>query len=511
MSPLQSNRPSMAARLRAAAASADDQESPKTLSDRLRRPPRTLSARLAHHAVRGRVLRIVSPVALIAVFLVFAPLVTAFPAGPADSAAPVEICHVPPGSPENARTITIAEYAVAAHLAQESYLGPCDESGGGSGPGDNETDDDAGHGNDDDGCDEDNPGQSGPDDCGGSGGNETDDDSGDSGPSCDGGWTGPAASIRIEWANGSEVMAHDLFTGENYTFYARGYDANGTLLGDVWANWTQNGTLDPIGASEGCSTWFAPTTPGTNGTIIATYNPVDTTGLLVIVASSTGGGSSSSGGGGGGGGSNGFVPVVPGPGPGLPADPPAPPAVPPAQAGDGLASDLAPPVIPGIAGLGLTVPMSLGIGAALMALYGLNRGALPLLRVQHALPQQLTRARVEAIEPETGEVLGIASMVEEERIDGLVLWTAEIAGRRKGAFRLQVAADGPDAFRVDDLGMMGLHKDQILFYRVGHDEKGPSREPPTGPGGPPVAPAPATEAPTTERAILSVLAGGRAL
>jgi len=47
------------------------------------------------------------------------------------------------------------------------------------GNGDNETDDDKGHGNDADGCDEDNPGLGGPFGCGGGGdGNETDDGDG---------------------------------------------------------------------------------------------------------------------------------------------------------------------------------------------------------------------------------------------------------------------------------------------------------------------------------------------
>ena len=39
----------------------------------------------------------------------------------------VEICHIPPGSPDNAHTITVASSAVDAHLAHGDYLGPCIE------------------------------------------------------------------------------------------------------------------------------------------------------------------------------------------------------------------------------------------------------------------------------------------------------------------------------------------------------------------------------------------------
>jgi hypothetical protein len=41
----------------------------------------------------------------------------------------VDLCHVPPGNPENAHTINIALPAVTAHLALHSddYLGKCSE------------------------------------------------------------------------------------------------------------------------------------------------------------------------------------------------------------------------------------------------------------------------------------------------------------------------------------------------------------------------------------------------
>lgn len=38
----------------------------------------------------------------------------------------VDVCHIPPGNPENAHTITISENAVEAHLEHGDYLGACD-------------------------------------------------------------------------------------------------------------------------------------------------------------------------------------------------------------------------------------------------------------------------------------------------------------------------------------------------------------------------------------------------
>ncbi|MCZ6654055.1 MAG: hypothetical protein O7D91_13645 [Planctomycetota bacterium] len=42
----------------------------------------------------------------------------------------VTICHVPPGNPDNARTIIVNENAVPAHLAHGDSCGPCEEHGG---------------------------------------------------------------------------------------------------------------------------------------------------------------------------------------------------------------------------------------------------------------------------------------------------------------------------------------------------------------------------------------------
>jgi hypothetical protein len=44
--------------------------------------------------------------------------------------AKVQICHVPPGNPTNAQTLTISENAIASHLENHEldFLGPCPPS-----------------------------------------------------------------------------------------------------------------------------------------------------------------------------------------------------------------------------------------------------------------------------------------------------------------------------------------------------------------------------------------------
>jgi hypothetical protein len=45
-----------------------------------------------------------------------------------DGSEKVTICHIPPGNPENAHTITVGESAVAAHLENHGdYIGACGE------------------------------------------------------------------------------------------------------------------------------------------------------------------------------------------------------------------------------------------------------------------------------------------------------------------------------------------------------------------------------------------------
>ena len=44
-----------------------------------------------------------------------------------DADGRVTICHIPPGNPENAHTITVSVNALPAHLAHGDYCGPCED------------------------------------------------------------------------------------------------------------------------------------------------------------------------------------------------------------------------------------------------------------------------------------------------------------------------------------------------------------------------------------------------
>ncbi len=60
-------------------------------------------------------------VAAAALCMIFSPVPVAT-ATPNDK---VVICHIPPGNPDNAQTITVGSDAVAAHLAHGDVLGAC--------------------------------------------------------------------------------------------------------------------------------------------------------------------------------------------------------------------------------------------------------------------------------------------------------------------------------------------------------------------------------------------------
>ena len=44
----------------------------------------------------------------------------------ADSPGKVDICHIPPGNPENAHIINVSVHAVPAHLAHGDTMFTCD-------------------------------------------------------------------------------------------------------------------------------------------------------------------------------------------------------------------------------------------------------------------------------------------------------------------------------------------------------------------------------------------------
>ena len=59
------------------------------------------------------------------VFTVLVAILAAFGAAAAQAGAKVEICHIPPGSPENFHTIKVSEKALPAHLAHGDLPGSC--------------------------------------------------------------------------------------------------------------------------------------------------------------------------------------------------------------------------------------------------------------------------------------------------------------------------------------------------------------------------------------------------
>lgn len=62
----------------------------------------------------------------------------------------VTLCHVPPGNPDNAHTITVGASAVDAHMAHGDYLGPCEDDGTDDDGGDDDPGGDEGDGHEDD-------------------------------------------------------------------------------------------------------------------------------------------------------------------------------------------------------------------------------------------------------------------------------------------------------------------------------------------------------------------------
>jgi hypothetical protein len=102
----------------------------------------------------------------------------------------VTICHIPPGNPANAHTITVGASAVKAHLAHGDDIGPCGGGGGGSGGG---TDGGTSGGG---GTDGGTSGGGGGTDGGTGGGGGGTDDGGDGEPSC--GYTGSSCTTHTD-------------------------------------------------------------------------------------------------------------------------------------------------------------------------------------------------------------------------------------------------------------------------------------------------------------------------
>ena len=50
------------------------------------------------------------------------------PGAIAEQAQKVDVCHIPPGNPDNAHTITISENALSAHLDHGDLVGACDSA-----------------------------------------------------------------------------------------------------------------------------------------------------------------------------------------------------------------------------------------------------------------------------------------------------------------------------------------------------------------------------------------------
>jgi len=97
---------------------------------------------------------------------------------------------------------------------------------------------------------------------------------------------GPLANLCIHDAaggSGTNVTTHTMTTGETFTVWAIGYDAEWNYIGNINCDWATTGTLDFQTATGFKTFTFSPVNPGT-GTIIADYNTTisDATGLITV-------------------------------------------------------------------------------------------------------------------------------------------------------------------------------------------------------------------------------------
>ena len=82
---------------------------------------------------------------------------------------------------------------------------------------------------------------------------------------------------------GNECGDISMTAGQSIVLFVAGYDAVDNYLGDISADWSSTGNLDPV-SHTGSSFTFSPTTAPTSGVIIATYNNLsDATGTINVV------------------------------------------------------------------------------------------------------------------------------------------------------------------------------------------------------------------------------------
>ena len=72
-----------------------------------------------------KMLRVVTRVALVTIPTAGLMMTQPHPAAAGAGEEKVTICHIPPGNPDNAHTVTVGAPAVPAHLAHGDTLGEC--------------------------------------------------------------------------------------------------------------------------------------------------------------------------------------------------------------------------------------------------------------------------------------------------------------------------------------------------------------------------------------------------
>jgi hypothetical protein len=99
--------------------------------------------------------------------------------------------------------------------------------------------------------------------------------------------TGPLANISIQNApggTGTNVTTHTMTTGETFTVWSIGYDAEWNYIDNINCIWATTGTLDVQTAVNVNIFTFSPLTSG-SGTITAKRNPIitDEPGLITVI------------------------------------------------------------------------------------------------------------------------------------------------------------------------------------------------------------------------------------